>query len=58
MKGDEWPMSKIDGAKILEIFGAFLGLAATLISGVASDKKMKVEVKNEVARQLSNTEEN
>lgn len=51
-------MPKIDGAEILGILGAFLGLVATLISGAASDKKMKVEVENEVARQLSNIEEN
>lgn len=58
MKGDECIMPKIDGAKILGILGAFLGLVATLISGAASDKKMKVEIENEVARQLSNIEEN
>ncbi len=48
-------MPKIDLTKILGIAGALLGLAGTLISGMASDKKMKDGIAEEVSRQLSDT---
>lgn len=47
-------MPKIDITKVLGIAGALLGLAGTLISGMASDKKMKTDIAEEVSRQLAN----
>lgn len=51
-------MPKIDLTNILGIAGAALGLIGTLVSGMASDKKMKQEVAEEVTKQLSDLNKN
>lgn len=44
---------KIDATKIIGIAATVLGVAATLVSSVASDKKMKADIATEVAKQIS-----
>lgn len=43
---------KIDTTKLISIVGTVLGIAATLLTGLAQQKRMEVAVKEEVAKVL------
>ena len=45
----------IDFAKILSIGGTISGIAGTVISGIASDKKQKIEISKAVEEALKNS---
>lgn len=52
MKGVIFMLQKINVKTILSFTGMVLGVASTIVSGMASQKSMKEEVAKEVAKAL------
>lgn len=46
-------MKKIDIVGIIGIVGTVLGIAGTVVSGIASNKKMDATIQKEVAKALA-----